>query len=89
MLPAESIVIAYGLLPVVPKMDDAACAEPMNVAAQSSDAQRPVSTVAKRRQEEPTTKFIITDPRFPNRVGLSTVSGATVVARQQVTWKYL
>ena len=75
MLPAESTAIPNGRAPVVPKMDDAACAEPANVAAQSSDAQTPASTVAQRRQEEPTAKFIITDPQFPNSVGVSRVSG--------------
>ena len=89
MLPAESTAIANGMLPVVPKIADAACAEPTNVAAQSSDAQTPASTVAQRREEEPTAKFIITDPQFPNSVGVSRAGGATVVARQQMTWKYL
>ena len=89
MLPAESTAIPNGRAPVVPKMDDAACAEPANVAAQSSDAQTPASTVAQRRKEEPTAKLIIPDPRFPISAGLLKVSEATVVARQQMTWKYL
>ena len=75
MLPAESTVTLYGLLPVVPKIADAACAELANAAAQSTDAQTSASKITQRREEKPATKFIITDPRFPNSVGVSRVSG--------------
>ena len=52
-----------------------AAAQPVNVAAQSSDAQTPVSTVAERHKDEPTAQFIITGPRIPNSVGVPRVSG--------------
>jgi len=62
-----------------------AAAQPVNVAAQSSDAQTPVSTVAQRREEEPAAKFIITDPRSQATLVCQESVEATDVARQQMT----
>jgi hypothetical protein len=73
-------VIPLGVVPVVPRIDEAASAEAANVAAQSSAAPAAAIPPATRLNEPPATKLIIRFLSIQNHVGLSTASELTRVA---------
>jgi hypothetical protein len=80
MLPAESIAIPCGPVPVVPRGDEAASAEAANVAAQSSAAPAAATAPATLLNEPPATKLIIRFPSIENHVDLSTAREPTRAA---------